>query len=63
VFGGLDQMRNEWQSPEQSGAEDDACQNFSDNFGLAQADEQIAQQLGKSDEKQENEEYKGQRGI
>jgi hypothetical protein len=50
-------MRNEWQSPEQSRPEDDACQYFANDFRLAKADEQISQQLGKSDEKQEDEEY------
>jgi hypothetical protein len=44
-------MRNQWQAPKQRRSEDDTCQYFSDDLGLAKPHEDVSQQLGKSDKK------------
>ena len=45
---------------EDCGTENDACQNFADDLGLAHFDKQIAQELSESYEEQKKEEDAGQ---
>jgi hypothetical protein len=59
----IDQVREERQTAEQCRAENDAGQNFADNFRLPQLNEQIPEQVGKSNQEKKNEQNGCQRGI
>ena len=57
------EVRDGGQASKECGAEYNPGKDFSDDARLAQAGEEVAQQLRKSDEEQKDEKNRGQAGV
>jgi ABC-type Zn uptake system ZnuABC Zn-binding protein ZnuA len=55
VLGAINQMREERQPAKESRTQHDASQYFANHFRLTQLNEQVTEELGKSDQEEKNE--------